>query len=51
MGIPWRRFIKMDKALRPYLERQKTCDHAGYKFRDHGRCCGSCGIIMMDFGD
>lgn len=27
------------------------CDHAGYAFDRHGRCCFKCGTVVTDFGD
>lgn len=30
---------------------QATCDHAGYSFKKMGRCCFTCGIFMVDWGD
>lgn len=27
------------------------CDHAGYRFDLHGRCCFKCGTFVTDFGD
>lgn len=27
-----------------------SCDHAHYKFKEHGRYC-TCGTIIVDFGD
>ncbi len=32
-------------------ERQKTCKHEDYSFEKHGRCCWTCGIFMVDWGD
>lgn len=32
-------------------ETRKTCVHAGYSFKQHGRCCPACGAILTDFGD
>ena len=29
----------------------QSCDHAGYTFAKHGRCCPLCGAFMTDFGD
>lgn len=27
------------------------CEHVGYDFDKHGRCCFDCGEVMIDFGD
>lgn len=31
--------------------RQDACDHKGYSFEKHGRCCFKCGVFMVDWGD
>jgi len=30
---------------------QETCAHVGWDFKKHGRCCGTCGAFVVDFGD
>lgn len=29
----------------------KPCNHEGYSFEKHGRCCPRCSIFMVDWGD
>ena len=29
----------------------KVCDHPGYSFDKHGRCCPTCNDLIVDFGD
>ena len=40
--------IEQEKAR---LAAQAACEHAGWNFKEHGRCCFKCGIFMVDFGD
>lgn len=30
---------------------KETCQHTGWNFAQHGRCCFQCGTFMVDFGD
>lgn len=43
------------EALKKFGEQMKaaqaTCQHAGWDFAKHGRCCWGCGAFMVDFGD
>ncbi len=29
---------------------QKSCKHTGYVFKQHGRCCSFCGMLLTDGG-
>lgn len=42
-----RMVIKSDGTVRPL----HLCDHEGYSFARHGRCCPGCATILTDFGD
>lgn len=28
-----------------------VCEHEGWTFKKHGRCCHQCGKFLIDFGD
>lgn len=28
-----------------------ACQHEGWTFKTHGRCCHKCGKFLVDFGD
>jgi hypothetical protein len=30
---------------------EQSCTHEGWSFAEHGRCCGTCGTLLVDFGD
>ncbi len=33
------------------LRKLLCCEHKGYSFTQHGRCCPTCGDFLVDFGD
>lgn len=39
------------EAINSKRAKQAICDHAGYSFKEHGRCCWQCGVVLVDFGD
>ncbi len=51
-GYGWYDFSRASFDMRPYpFETEAKCDHVGYSFDRHGRCCFRCGTFMVDPGD
>lgn len=47
VGVSMQIIIRADGTVQP----KHLCDHAGWAFAKHGRCCPACGLVMLDFGD
>lgn len=39
------------EKLAAEIEEPSKCQHEGYNFRKHGRCCPHCGEFLTVFGD
>ncbi len=44
-------FRELARKLREEQARPSDCDHGGWTFEQHGRCCWKCGSFMIDWGD
>jgi len=43
--------VKEAAAVIEGWKSQAECDHAGWSFSQHGRCCFGCSQFMVDWGD
>lgn len=39
------------EQARERAELQRVCTHDGWNWKQHGRCCFTCGAFVVDFGD
>jgi len=45
------KFRELARRLREEQAKPTDCDHEGWNFKQHGRCCWKCGTFMVDWGD
>lgn len=43
--------LRILQNIKSRIFSKHLCDHKGYNFKQHGRCCPHCGKFLTDFGD